>query len=240
MIGDGVTIFLMNYCQSVQPDGRHRDQPRQRGDQPASRGERQVPGPGRPSATRPGRRGTASATPTWIVTGRPEERGIAFYVRRRRRPTHTSIFNMSGTSPLMFQGILDGPTDNVNVSGAGSQAAVGQIIGWTVGYNGNTAIEQVFDGPDDIRPISWSPEPARPTGATRRTALIEEPSRVRRACDPSPLRPRRRAISGTWMGARPRGDGQPGSRASHTRRGSSIPGPLRRLRAGGAVRAARA
>jgi hypothetical protein len=94
--------------------------------------------------------------PTWIAPG-ARERGLAFYVRRAPGSTHTAIFNMSGTSPLMFQGILYGPTDNVNISGAGVQAAVGQIIGWTVGYNGNTTITQLWDGPDDTRAYLLEP-----------------------------------------------------------------------------------
>ena len=87
---------------------------------------------------------------TWLAPG-TRERGLAFYVRRASGSSHTAIFNMSGASPLMFQGILYAPTDNVNVSGSGSQAAVGQIIGWSLGYNGNTTITQSFDGPDDTR-----------------------------------------------------------------------------------------
>jgi hypothetical protein len=94
--------------------------------------------------------------PTWIAPG-TRERGVAFYVRRASGSTHTAIFNMSGTSPLMFKGILYGPTDNVNISGSGLQAAVGQIIGWTVGYNGNTTITQVWDGPDDTRAYLLEP-----------------------------------------------------------------------------------
>ena len=94
--------------------------------------------------------------PTWIAPG-SRERGVAFYVRRAPGSTHTAIFNMSGTSPILFLGILYGPTDNVNISGAGVPAAVGQIIGWTVSYSGNTTITQIWDGPDDTRAYLLEP-----------------------------------------------------------------------------------
>jgi hypothetical protein len=101
-----------------------------------------------------------TATTTWTTpTGR--ETGIAFYVRKSSGSA-TNIFNMAGTSPLMFRGILYGPTDNVNVSGAGTQAAVGRIIGWTVRYNGNTTITQVYDGPDEARAYLLEPRTGQP------------------------------------------------------------------------------
>jgi Flp pilus assembly protein TadG len=99
--------------------------------------------------------------PTWVAPS-TRERGLAFYIRRASGSGHTAIFNMSGTSPLMFLGLLYGPTDNVNVSGSGSQAAVGQIIGWTVGYNGNTTITQIFDGPDEVRTYLLEPRTGQP------------------------------------------------------------------------------
>lgn len=99
--------------------------------------------------------------PTWIAPG-TRERGLAFYVRRASGSSHTAIFNMSGASPLMFQGILYGPTDNVNISGSGLQAAVGQIVGWTVSYNGNTTITQAYDGPDEVRTYLLEPRTGQP------------------------------------------------------------------------------
>jgi len=100
----------------------------------------------------------ASAT-NW-TTPPTADPGLAFYVRAGAGTT--SIFNMSGTSPLMFRGILYGPKDNVGVSGSGAQAAVGQIIGWTVTYNGNTTITQLFDGPAEALSLLLEPRTGQP------------------------------------------------------------------------------
>ena len=100
----------------------------------------------------------ASAT-TWLTPATTYP-GLAFYIRPGASPT--TIFNMSGTSPLMFKGILYGPMDNVGVSGSGSQAAVGQIIGWTVTYNGNTVITQQFEGPAEALSILLEPRTGQP------------------------------------------------------------------------------
>ena len=99
-------------------------------------------------------------TPTW-VTPTGSEVGIAFYIRKSGT-TITDIFNMAGTTPLMFLGILYGSQDNINVGGAGVQASVGQIVGWTVRYNGNTVITQTFDGPDDARSYLLEPRTGQP------------------------------------------------------------------------------
>ena len=100
-----------------------------------------------------------AGTTTW-TTPPTTDPGIAFFVRAGASTTTT--FNMSGTSPLMFKGILYGPKDNVGVSGSGSQAAVGQIIGWTVTYNGNTTITQQFDGPAEAVSLLLEPRTGQP------------------------------------------------------------------------------
>jgi hypothetical protein len=97
---------------------------------------------------------------TW-TTPPTSEVGIAFYVRKTLA-TITSIFNMSGTTPLMFLGILYAPQDNVGIAGSGLQAAVGQIISWTVTYNGNTTITQLFDGPADTKSYLIEPRTGQP------------------------------------------------------------------------------
>ena len=101
----------------------------------------------------------ALGTTTWVLPATTDP-GLAFYVRPGAG--YTSIFNMSGTSPLIFLGILYGPKDNVSVSGAGTQAAVGQIVGWTVGYYGNTVITQTFDGPSEARSYLLEPRTGQP------------------------------------------------------------------------------
>jgi hypothetical protein len=52
--------------------------------------------------------------------------------------------------------------DNVGVSGSGSQAAVGQIVGWTVTYNGNTVIIQQFDGLSEAFSLLLEPRTGQP------------------------------------------------------------------------------
>lgn len=99
-------------------------------------------------------------TTTWTTPG-AQEVGIAFYVLRNGSSI-SNLFNMSGTSPLLFRGILYGPQDNVNISGVGTQAAVGQIIGWTVRYTGNAAIKQTFDGPAEARSLLLEPRTGQP------------------------------------------------------------------------------
>lgn len=100
------------------------------------------------------------ATTTWTTPG-TQDVGIAFYILRNGTST-TNIFNMSGTSPLLFRGVLYGPQDNVNIGGAGAQAAVGQIIGWTVRYMGNTTIEQMFEGPSEAKSFLLEPRTGQP------------------------------------------------------------------------------
>lgn len=99
-------------------------------------------------------------TTSWATPG-TQEVGVAFYVRRNGASI-TNIFNMSGTTPLLFRGILYGPQDNVSISGGSTQAAVGQIVGWTVRYTGNTTIEQVFDGPSEARSFLLEPRTGQP------------------------------------------------------------------------------
>lgn len=156
VVGDGVTIFWLSNANAFNPGGGIVINAGNAGIAGIPAGERKY-GAWTTLGNATWTTADGTTTPTWITPASSRERGIAFYVRKRTNGTHSTIFNMSGTSPLMFQGILYGATDNVNVSGAGSQAAVGQIIGWTVGYNGNTTITQLFDGPDDARAYLLEP-----------------------------------------------------------------------------------
>ena len=82
--------------------------------------------------------------------------GIAFYVRPPASGT-TSIFNMSGGSGLAFRGVLYGPKDVIGVGGNGFQASAGQIVGYTIKYNGTTTLTQTYEGPADERPYLLEP-----------------------------------------------------------------------------------
>lgn len=95
-------------------------------------------------------------TTSWVTpTGR--EVGIVFYVRRASSGTPTNIFQMSGQSGIIFNGVLYGPNDNIIVNGGSAQAAIGQVVGWTVSYAGNVTIAQTFDGPADERSYLLEP-----------------------------------------------------------------------------------
>ena len=160
VIGDGVTVFFQNSANPFNPSGGI----------VINNGNAAIAGI--PSGSAKYGAWTTLGLPTWTtsdginpptwIAPATQARGLGFYVRRAPGSSHTAIFNLSGTSPLMFQGILYGPTDNVNISGAGSQAAVGQIVGWTVGYNGNTTITQVYDGPDEVRTYLMEPRTGQP------------------------------------------------------------------------------
>lgn len=160
VIGDGVTVFFMNNANPFNPAGGIVINNGNAGLAAVPAGSEKY-GAWTTLGNATWTTSDGISPPTWVAPS-ARERGIAFYVRRASGSSHTALFNMSGTSPLMFQGILYGPTDNVNVSGSGSQAAVGQIIGWTVSYNGNTTITQMFDGPDDVRTYLLEPRTGQP------------------------------------------------------------------------------
>ena len=95
-----------------------------------------------------------SLTPTYNASA--DGIGMAFYVRPKATGL-TSIFNMSGGSGLAFRGALYGPKDAIGVGGNGSQASAGQIIGYTIRYNGTTTLTQIYEGPAGERPYLLEP-----------------------------------------------------------------------------------
>lgn len=160
VIGDGVTIFLDGAMTPFNPSGGV----------VFNTGNAAITGI--PSgATKFGAWSTKGSTPWSVAAGSPvtttwttpstSDIGIAFYIRRSGS-SYTSVFNMSGTSPLMFQGVLYGPQDNVSISGRGVQAAVGQIVSWTITYRGGTQITQIFDGPADAKSYLLEPRTGQP------------------------------------------------------------------------------
>jgi hypothetical protein len=82
--------------------------------------------------------------------------GMAFYIRPAASGT-TSIFNMSGGTGLAFRGVLYGPKDAVGIGGNSAQASAGQIVGYTIRYNGSTTLTQTYEGPSDERPYLLEP-----------------------------------------------------------------------------------
>jgi len=98
--------------------------------------------------------GALPCTPTYNAAA--DGIGMAFYVRPPVSGT-TAIFNMSGASGLAFRGALYGPKDAVGIGGNSAQASAGQIIGYTIKYNGTTTLTQTYEGPADERPYLLEP-----------------------------------------------------------------------------------
>jgi Flp pilus assembly protein TadG len=94
-----------------------------------------------------------SCDPTYNASA--DGMGIAFYIRPGSGTT--SIFNMSGCAGLVFRGALYGPKDAIGVGGCGKQASAGQIVGYTITYNGTTTLTQTYEGPADERPYLLEP-----------------------------------------------------------------------------------
>jgi len=152
VIGDGVSIFFDSGASDFNPSGGI----------VVNTGNANIPGLSATTAKKGA--WTSKGLATWSVAdgtttptfdGSTAGVGMAFYVRQGTGTT--SIFNMSGTTPLMFSGILYGPRDNLGIAGSGAQAAVGQIVGWTITYAGNTTITQTFEGPDEARSYLLEP-----------------------------------------------------------------------------------
>lgn len=153
VIGDGVTLFFEAGMRPFNPTGGI----------VINNGNSPVSGVGAPKYGAWTTRGESAWSPasagspaTTTYTAPTQGMGIAFYVLKPASGV-TQVFNMSGTSPLMFQGVLYGPRDKVGVAGSGVQAAVGQLVGWTITYSGNTTITQIYDGPADSKSYLLEP-----------------------------------------------------------------------------------
>ena len=64
-------------------------------------------------------------------------------------PGGTNVVKITGGGQYNIQGILYGPADNMQISGGGSGSGVGQIVAWTLGLNGNGAINELYN-PDQL------------------------------------------------------------------------------------------
>lgn len=63
--------------------------------------------------------------------------------------TGSGVLNWSGSGIVVqIVGVVYAPWDNANIAGGGSSPnGVGQIIAWTVKYNGGGVVEETYDGP---------------------------------------------------------------------------------------------
>ena len=55
-------------------------------------------------------------------------------------------FQFSGVMGFLFDGVLYGPKDDIDLGGQGAQAAAGQIVAWTLKDHGTTDIHQRYSG----------------------------------------------------------------------------------------------
>jgi hypothetical protein len=83
--------------------------------------------------------------------------GLTFYIRKKTDGSATGIFNMSGGAGLQFRGVLYGAKDAMGIGGNGAQHSAGTIIAWTIKYNGNSVLDQLYEGGDESRPILLEP-----------------------------------------------------------------------------------
>lgn len=74
------------------------------------------------------------------------EIGIAWYLRGEDTSPGSHRFAFSSTMGFLFDGVLYGPKDNIDLGGQGAQAAAGQIVGYTLKYHGDTDIHQRYSG----------------------------------------------------------------------------------------------
>jgi len=80
------------------------------------------------------------------VAVNPAEIGMAWYLRDAATCCGGHRFSFSGQMGFLFDGVLYGPKDDIDLGGQGAQAAAGQIVAWTLKYHGDTDIHQRYSG----------------------------------------------------------------------------------------------
>jgi hypothetical protein len=76
----------------------------------------------------------------------PAEIGMAWYLSGTATCCGGHRFYFNGAMGFLFDGVLYGPKDDINLGGQGAQAAAGQIVAWTLKYHGDTDIHQRYSG----------------------------------------------------------------------------------------------
>lgn len=101
---------------------------------------------------------TSGSAPSIVATYNTSTlgNGLTVYIRK---PTSgkTSIFNDSGGYGIQLRGVVYGPSDNLGIGGNSAQHSSGQIVGWTIKYNGTTELDQTYEGTADERPRLLEP-----------------------------------------------------------------------------------
>jgi Flp pilus assembly protein TadG len=60
----------------------------------------------------------------------------------------SSVFKMAGGAGIDVDGIIFGPTDNIQIAGNSAHHGAGEIWAWTLTYAGGSILDQYFEGPD--------------------------------------------------------------------------------------------
>lgn len=74
------------------------------------------------------------------------EIGITWYLRGSATCCGGHRFQFSGQMGFLFDGVLYGPKDDIDLGGQGNQAAAGQIVAYTLKFHGTTNIYQRWGG----------------------------------------------------------------------------------------------
>jgi hypothetical protein len=80
------------------------------------------------------------------TTNQKGEIGITWYLMGTPDINNNQRFSMSSQMGFLFDGVLYGPKDGIQLGGSSGQAAAGQIVAWTLKYNGSTDIHQRYTG----------------------------------------------------------------------------------------------
>ncbi len=90
--------------------------------------------------------------------------GVALYVVKRIQynasaasDDNSSIINVNANGGLAWQGVTYAPHDNVKLAGQPGHNAVGQLVSWTVKFDGGTTINQTYRGPENGIPYLIEP-----------------------------------------------------------------------------------
>lgn len=59
----------------------------------------------------------------------------------------SNVITMGSGSSINENGVIYAPEDNTGVAGGGAGSGVGQIVSWTITYQGNSIISEAFQGP---------------------------------------------------------------------------------------------
>jgi hypothetical protein len=80
------------------------------------------------------------------LTTNAGEIGITWYLRGSPTCCGGHRFSMAGMMGFLFDGVLYGPNDDIELGGQGAQAAAGQIVAYDLKYHGTTNIYQRWGG----------------------------------------------------------------------------------------------